>query len=400
MAVNAFLCGVNVLILHQHFHTPYSGGAIRSYYLASALVKSGINVTVISGSNQDNYSIVNVDGIEVHYLPIRYENSYGFLKRGISFLLYVRKAVALALRLRKFDLCYAISVPLTVGLAAMRLKKKLGMPYIFEVGDSWPAAPIEMGFVKASWLKKYLLNLEKKIYKNAQSVIALSDPIAQAITIICPMAEVHVIPNMADTEYYRPEQKEEKLVSKFELAGKFVISYIGALGFANGLDHFINFAAATKAVNLPVQFLIVGDGAMRNRLDNRISNEGITNVSLLKFSDRAGVREVLNVTDACFVSYLPFKILETGSPNKYFDGLAAGKLIITNFGGWIREEIAREAIGFSVSNDPQEFVAKLNIFLADRALVDTAKKNARGLAERKYSRTLLSEKFVQLITLR
>jgi hypothetical protein len=34
----SFFCSVKVLILHQHFNTPEKGGAIRSYYLAKALV--------------------------------------------------------------------------------------------------------------------------------------------------------------------------------------------------------------------------------------------------------------------------------------------------------------------------------------------------------------------------
>ena len=58
----------------------------------------------------------------------------------------------------------------------------------------------------------------------------------------------------------------------------------------------------------------------------------LKNFSILPFQNREGVKEVMNVTDATFICYKPVPILETGSPNKYFDGLAAGKLILINFG--------------------------------------------------------------------
>ena len=65
----------------------------------------------------------------------------------------------------------------------------------------------------------------------------------------------------------------------------------------------------------------------------------LTNLTWVPFQSRDGVKQIMNITDANFICYQPVKILETGSPNKYFDGLAAGKLTIVNFGGWVEEEI-------------------------------------------------------------
>jgi glycosyltransferase involved in cell wall biosynthesis len=391
-----FICSVKVLILHQHFNTPYDGGAIRSYYLAKALVDKGIDTVVITGSN-DKEGIRDVDGITVHYLKIAYDNSFGFLKRGISFLRFVNVAVSEAKKISNVDLCYAISVPLTIGVAAMRIKKKMGIPFIFEVGDLWPEAPIEMGFIKNPILKNYMVGLERKIYNESESVVALSTAIEEGVTSVAPGKNIHLLPNMADTDFFKPEKKNTVLEKKFNVEGKFVISYIGALGFANGLDHLLDAAKAVSESGLAVKFLICGDGAMREKISIRIGGEQLKNISLLPFANRGGVQEIMNVTDASFISYLPFKVLETGSPNKYFDGLAAGKMIITNFGGWIREEIEKEQMGFSFSNNPQEFVNKLKAFLTNPDLVKTAQQNARNLAEQKYSRKILSEKFSRIV---
>ena len=388
---------MKVVILHQHFNTPYEGGAIRSYYLAKALVDKGIKTVVVTGSN-DKEGIKEVDGITIHYMKIAYNNKFGFVKRGLSFLRFVNRAVSEAKRIQDVDLVYAISVPLTVGVAAMRIKRKFGIPFIFEVGDLWPEAPIEMGFITNRILKDYFIELERKIYHKAESVVALSTAIENGVRRVAPDKRIHLVPNMADTDFYKPEGKNPILEKKFAVEKKFVLSYIGAIGFANGLDHLLDAAKAVQVVRPEIKFLICGEGAMRQRLSKRIAEEEIDNVSLLSFTNRDGVREILNVTDASFISYLPFKILETGSPNKYFDALAAGKMIITNFGGWIREEIEKEKLGFSYSNDPKEFVKKLDEVLSDPSCLEESQRNSRALAESKYSRKIMSEKFSTIMS--
>jgi glycosyltransferase involved in cell wall biosynthesis len=106
----------------------------------------------------------------------------------------------------------------------------------------------------------------------------------------------------------------------------------------------------------------------------------------------------MRITDASFVSYKNVPILETGSPNKYFDGLAAGKLIITNFGGWIRKDIEENRCGFYCDpREPVDFIKKITPFLEDPKLLKQYQQAARTLAEKNYSRVLLSDKWLKLI---
>jgi hypothetical protein len=90
-------------------------------------------------------------------------------------------------------------------------------------------------------------------------------------------------------------------------------------------------------------------------------------------------------------------VLETGSPNKYFDGLAAGKLIITNAGGWLKEEVEGNACGFYISPANAGLLPSLlQPFIADAELLKKFQYNARMLAEQRYARTILGSKFQQL----
>ena len=388
---------MKVLILHQHFNTPQTGGAIRSYYLAKALTDHQIQVVVITGYNETRYRREMVEGIEVHYLPVTYHNRFGFWKRIISFLRYNMGVVRLAGNIQDVSTCYAISVPLTIGLAAWWIKIRHGIHYIFEVGDLWPEAPIQMGFVKSFVFKKFLFGLEKFIYRKAESVVALSPLIRDSIVQKVPGKKVHLIPNMSDTDFYTPAMKNQVLVDKFGVRGKFVVSYIGAVGLANGLDYFLECARASQAVALPVHFLLCGDGALVEYFNRIVRQHALTNFSILPFQNRDGVKEVMNITDAAFICYKPLPVLETGSPNKYFDALAAGKLIIINFGGWIKEEIEKQQCGVYMNPKyPHEFVSKISPYIENSDLLKSSQQASRTLAESRYSRKILSERFASI----
>lgn len=389
-----------MLILHQYFRTPYEGGALRSYYLARALVESGIPVVVITASNGATFRNEIIDGIEVSYLPIPYDNRFGFYKRTLAFVRYIMGSIRLISKIQKdISLCYAISVPLTVGLVARWMKWFFKIPFIFEVGDLWPDAPIQIGAINNFFLKKILYLFEVGTYQQAESIVALSPMIQSTIQQRCPSKTIHLIPNMSDVLYYQPEAKTKVLEDEFAVTGKFVVSYIGALGLANGLDFLLECARACQKASLPVHFIVCGDGAMGDHLKNTAGNLHLNNITFLPFQNREGVKRLMNITDAAMICYKPLPILETGSPNKYFDGLAAGKIIITNFGGWIKDEIESEHCGFSLSaNSPQNIVDKLNPFIQDSSLKLKYQQAARKLAERKYSRVQLCKEWTNIIS--
>jgi glycosyltransferase involved in cell wall biosynthesis len=276
-----------------------------------------------------------------------------------------------------------------------------GLPFIFEVGDLWPDAPIQLGFIKNYFFKSALYSLERTIYRQAQSVVALSPMIRDAIDKKVPGKRIDLIPNMSDTAFYKPEVKDAALQQKFGVADKFVISYIGAVGFANGLDYYLECARACQKAGASVQFLLCGDGAMRAHIKAMAQKLGLNNLTFIDFQNRDGVREVMNVTDAVFICYRPAPILQTGSPNKYFDGLAAGKLIIVNFGGWIKEEIEAHTCGvYTDSRNPAGIVKLLEPFMSDRALLLEYGKRSRKLAETRYSRELLGDAFAAIFRTR
>ena len=386
-------------MLHQHFKTPNVGGAIRSYYLATALAQKGHQVAVISAHNGKSISVKKIEGIDIIYLPIPYDNRFSFSARSLAFVRYVCRTIQVASKYKDYDVCYAISVPLTVGIIARWLKFWYRIPYVFEVGDLWPDAPIQMGFIRSRLFQRILYALEKTIYYHADSIVALSESIRLEIEKKIKGKRIDVIPNMADCDFYFQEEKTPALEMKYQLTGKLVVSYMGALGVANGLEYLLDCAEACLQKELPVHFMICGDGAMAEELNRSAKQRQLNNITFAGFMNQVGIREVMNVTDAVFVCYKKVPILETGSPNKYFDGLASGKMVIINFGGWIRSEIEMNGCGLYVDpNDPGNLAVKIYPFTADRELLKGFQAAARVLGEKKYSRSQLGESFSRIFS--
>ena len=343
---------MKVLIVHQYFNTPKSGGPLRSYYLARGLTSYGYQVEIITSHNQKTRLQQEINGFNVHYLPVFYDNSLGFSRRVLAFIKFAWLAYRKAITLDKVDLCYTISTPLTTGWVAQRLKQQLGIPYIFEVGDLWPEAPRQMGAIKSSWLINRIRSFERSIYQQADHLVALSPGIKHSMSETCPDKSITVIPNMSDCRFYNLGPKDHWLEDLFKVNGKLVVTYFGAAGKANHLEYLVEAARHANHHDSRIHFLILAQGSELKRIKRLASNYQLNNLDFLAYRNRDELKKVLNVTDVVYVSYADKPVLTTGSPNKYFDGLAAGKLMVVNFKGWLKDITEQHEIGVYV--DPKK----------------------------------------------
>ncbi len=370
---------MNICLIHQYFKTPETGGAIRSYYLASHLVKLGHTVTVITARNNRAYTIDKINGFDVHNLPVYYENHLNFWSRIHAFFLFVWKTNRLLKKLPKADLNYVITTPLTTGFIALKALKGYKTPYIFEVGDLWPEAPIQLGVIQNSYVIKWLRNFESKIYRHAQSMVALSPDIKDYIQKIVPDKKITVITNFADLDFFGERKGTINSPLASDLKDKFVITYMGTVGMANHLEYLIDLAKNT--IDLPLAFVIMGAGARYEAIQRLAIDNALPNIHLLPHQDKNGVREVLALTDAVYISFKKVPVLSTGSPNKFFDGLAAGKLIIINFEGWIKKLIDENHCGFYYDPlQPERFREKIVPYISNQALLTEAQQHSKNLA--------------------
>ena len=389
---------MKVLYIHQYFRTPDEGGAIRSYYLAKGLVDNGIEVELITAHNEKKEAYREIDGIKVHYLPVFYDNEQSFIQRLFAFYKFMRLTRKKARKIAKIDLIYATSTPLTIGLSALKIKKDLNIPYYFEVRDLWPEAPFQMGVIKNILLKRYLKHIENKVYQNADKIVALSPGVKELILREKPNLDIEVIPNMSDVDFFRPETKNVELEQFFQVEDKFVISYFGSIGLANHLEYLLAAANASVKAEIPVVFFIIGRGSQLKKLKYLVRHFDLTNVRFLDFQNKHNLKRVLNVTDAAYVSFAAKPILETNSPNKFFDALASGKLIITNTRGWVKDICEANKCGFYYNPDrPEEFVEQLRQFIENRRALATYQTSARRVGETSFSKSAQINKLIDVL---
>ncbi|UXX80283.1 glycosyltransferase family 4 protein [Reichenbachiella carrageenanivorans] len=368
-----------ILYIHQYFKSPADGGSLRSYYLARAL-SAHFQVTMITAYNGSTRHKKNVDGIDVVYLPVAYANEMSFSRRGWAFVRFMILAMLESCRHRNIDLCYVMTTPLSTGVVALFNKWVLGRKYIFEVGDLWPQVPIDMGLLQGVWKQKMLKVAERLFYQKASGLVGLSEPITAYLQSVAPAVSCETVYNIADCDRFIP-------ASKNRIQNQFVISYTGTFGLANDLAQIIDWAEAVQ--DLPVRFVLVGDGAEKLKVTEWVKTKGLNHVAIYDTMGKEEVQEVVNATDAMLVSFADVPSLHTGSPNKFFDALAAGKLVVTNFGGWIGDLIVREKCGFFASS-PAAFREQLEVFLSDKEQLQTYQSNARQLAEERYSLAIQS----------
>lgn len=329
-----------ITYIHQYFKTPAESGALRSWYLASGLAAEGYEVTLITGGKTSKVEVY--EGFTVRYIQNDYHHSKGIIGRILAFFSFAMKAFWMAFILPKPDLLYVTSTPLTVLIPALLLKWLKGIPYIFEVRDLWPEAAIELGIIQHPTLRYFAFQLAKVGYMEAEAVVALSPDIKVAIQNLVKDVPVEVIPNIADTEYFNNEVDIEKQAA-------LTIGYFGTMGLANGITQVIPLLLALQN-QFPNQwqFVFSGEGTEKTLFSKMVSDVGLTErVIEWPQTNKEGIKQYLA---QCHFSYVSFNqrapILGSGSPNKFFDSLAAGVPVILNFKGWLKDLVTKNKVGF------------------------------------------------------
>ena len=145
-----------------------------------------------------------------------------------------------------------------------------------------------------------------------------------------------------------------------------------------------------------IHFNIIGYGSELDRLKQEA--KFLYNISFHAHTGKEGVRDILDQSDAVYISFKDVEVLGTGSPNKFFDALAAGKLSIINFKGWIKNVVERNKCGFYHDPlNPSEFVRKVEVFLASPELLIKYQRNGRKLAELYYDKNIQITKLLKIL---
>lgn len=397
---------MKILYFHQHFSTPSGAVGTRSYNMARHLIRHGHQVTMVCGSYANGKTGLElpfakgrregtVDGIRVIEFNLEYGNKDSFLKRSFTFLKFALRSISTALR-EPADLIFATTTPLTAsipGIAAKWLRRK---PFVFEVRDLWPELPRQMGVITSPFILITLSILEWVSYKSADRLIGLSPGIVDGIArIVSDRDRITLIPNGSNVELFT--QADTPWRPDGVAKEDFMAVFTGTHGKANGLHALIDVAIILKLRNeKKIKLVLVGDGSEKLDLIARVKKEALEDYVI--FHDPVPKKELANLMSSAnaglqILANIPAFYYGT-SPNKFFDYLAAGLPVITNYPGWVADIVKQNDCGIAVSPEDPAALADAISEIRRNYPAHSKRSKIRSLAQDRFSNDTLGQQFV------
>ncbi|MEQ3528545.1 glycosyltransferase family 4 protein [Pseudoalteromonas sp. XMcav11-Q] len=394
---------MKLIYLHQYFRKPSMNGGIRSYEFAKRLAQEGHDVVIVTSDNHNKFKgwkIEKLDGFEVHWVSVEYDNSFGFFSRLWAFSKFLVLASTHICSL-KSDKLFVTSTPLTVAIPALVYKFIKRRPYVFEVRDVWPEVPIALGVIKSKLLINISLFLERAAYEKASHIITLSPDMKQSVLKRCGNTPVTVITNAADCHLFnQPPLLEDtflltlnKLKSKHEK----VVFYTGTFGLVNNLRSFIKLSTYS---NSEIGFVIIGEGKEYEELKDYAKELLVLDTTLhfLPSVNKNQLSFVHSVFDMATSTVLPVDALYANSANKVFDAFAAGTPLLINHSGWIKTLIESTKCGLVINNEPGiDDYNSLRDFLFSSYAYELACQKSSELGRNEFNREKLFKKLLPII---
>lgn len=405
---------MHVLYIHQYFASRKGRTGTRSYEFGRHLVSQGHDVTMITSglanaefpvSKGRSHAEYEIDGIDVVSVAAAYNDPHvgtglNGWQRMRQFYQFARVASQVGKGRAAPDVVFATHTPLTVGLAGMSLGRHFRVPFVFEVRDLWPEALVNVGALTNPLAIWWLKRMARKIYRQADHIVALSPGMKEGIVRTGIASEkVTVIPNASDLDLFRPDLDGAAARRRLGLGDRFAAVYFGAMGLANGLDYVVEAGRILAERGQDHIVLVLhGGGGKRDELEVLTKRYGLKNVVFSSLvPDKEEVARIVAGCDACLTIYRAAKE-HTWSPNKMFDALAAGKPVLINVGGWLGQTIESNKCGRCLPADRPEALADTLVELAaNDALCQEMGHNARALAEREFDRHLLATRLENVL---
>lgn len=396
---------MKITYLYQYFVTPQMPGGTRAYEMARRLAASGHEVNLITsvrepGKRARKWEVSTEDGIRVHWYPVPYANAMGKLARIRAF---VRFAVAASRRAAALesDVVFASSTPLTIVLPGAYAARKHKCPLVFEVRDLWPELPITMGELSGRLEIALARALERFAYRQASRIIALSPGMAEGIIAQgFPPERIDVIPNSCDLARFQRQTGEDSFRRAYpELGNGPIVLYAGTLGRINGVDYLAQLAKRVLSRHPDLRFVVLGDGSEAAKLEALARRLGVWQVNYFQYPRVSKDDVVAAFSAASLITSLFVDVAEmqNNSANKFFDGLAAGKPVAINYGGWQAELIKEYQLGLVLSRDLDRAALDLTEFLSSPMRMEAAGKSALDLARTRFCRDRLFSNFHQAL---
>lgn len=331
---------MKILFLSHYFPPEVNAPANRTYEHARRWAADGHDVTVITGlPNHPTGQLFpgyekrwlqheRVDGIHVIRTWMYLTSNAGFARRTLNYVLFAATAVLASFRAPRPDVVVATSPQFFCGLAGAVVSWLKWRPFVLEVRDLWPDSIVQLGALRARPVIAALEAVETLLYRSAAGIVvntrAFIDHIAgRGIA----RERIELVYNGIDPALFHPRPRDLELLRAHGLEGRRIAAYIGTIGLAHGLGTVIEAAEALRHHDDWV-FLLIGEGADRERLEREARERGLDNLRFLGLRPRAEVPGWIASSDVLLVLLRDLPVFRTVIPSKLFEYWAQEKAIV------------------------------------------------------------------------
>jgi len=302
---------------------------------------------------------------------------------------------------RKCDVLFVFSTPPIQGAMAGIVKKFNKMPLVYNLQDIFPDSLIGTGLAKkGGMLWKIGRVIENFTYRNADKIIVISQDFKKNIMAKgVPEEKIVVIYNWVDEEAVVDIPREKNILfDRYDLdRDKFYITYNGNIGLTQNMDMLMEVAKALES-NEDIHFVLVGNGAYKEKLEQIIKERNITNVTMIPFQPYEDISHVFSLGDVSLVISKP-GVGENSVPSKTWSIMSASRPVLANFDeNELKTIIEEKNCGiFTKAGDKVAFTDAILKLYNDRELCKEMGKNGRQFVMDNLTKEVGTQKYVDVI---
>jgi len=391
---------MRIIYLCQHFPPETGAPQIRVYEVSKELQKQGHDIQVVTAFPHHptgiipeeyrgkKYELEIYDGIPVHRTWIYPSKKGAFWKRLVSYFSFTFSSFFGLMKAGKVDVIICNSPPIFLGLTALLSARLKGAKFVFNVADIWPESAVKLGLVKNKFMIKVAEILESYLYKKSWKIACATDGIQNYMYDRGIQAEkVFLLPNGVNTDFFAPQEKDTLLIEKYDLQNKFVFSYGGNLGYAQGLEYLLYAAKKVQEINPSIFLLIAGAGPEEEKLHKLKESLGLRNVEFIGHLPLVEMPKLFSVSDVSIVPLRDIKLFEGARPSKIFPAAASAVPVLYCGRGESEHLVLSNNMGFSAEPENVDSIAEKMVEMSEfpnDVLVEMG-RNARLVAQEKFS---------------
>ncbi len=195
-----------------------------------------------------------------------------------------------------------------------------------------------------------------------------------------PAAKISIVENGVEIDLFRLDPAAMEVRKQLKLEDRFLICYIGTMGNAHGLETLIAAAEELQTALPNAMFLLIGEGAEKERIVQLAAARGLTNIQFLGQQPRERIPAYVSAADVCLVMLKKTELFKTVIPTKLLEYMACERPVIVAVDGQARQIIEEAGAGVFVEPENSKALVMAVLDLAE----DPEHRRQMGASGRQY----------------